>query len=114
MSYEEKIRWGTGVLKANRKSTYSKTLTYKVNGTPLNTTGYTGSVTITVNGKTAITLTTGVGGGMTISNAGVIVFALTRTQMGSISAGRHQIYIEMTTAAGTEDVPVFDGTFVVE
>lgn len=114
MTYEEKRRWGTGVLYAKQKASYSKTLTYKVNGTGLNTTGYTGSVAITVNGKTAITLTTAVGGGMTINTAGVIVFSLTRTQMGSLPLGRHGIYIEITPPAGTEDVPVFDGTFVVE
>lgn len=113
MAYEEKKKWATLTLRAKRQASYSKALTYKLNGTALNLTNYTATLTVTVNGKVAVTLTNG--NGLTLGGAaGTITIFFTKAQMASLPVGRHAIYLEVTNQAGTEDTPIFDGTFVVE
>lgn len=112
-SYQEKRRWATGSLYANRKASYNKALLYRVNGSAFNLTNYTATLTITVNGKVALTLTAG--SGLTLGgSAGTIGIFITKAQMAALPVGRHQLYLEITNQAGTEDTPIFDGTLVVE
>lgn len=113
---DEAARWVKRNIRVRRGSSYSKALRYSltVSGvkTPLNLTGYTATLVVKVNGRTALTLTNTAG--ITLGgSAGTIVFALTPTQTTALPAGRHPFTLEIASPAG-EEIPVWNAQLIAE
>lgn len=108
---EEPQSWATYNLRYKAGTSKTYLLRYKVNGNPVNLTGYTATFAVRVNGKNAVTFSTG--SGITLGGAaGTITIAISATALARVPKGKHSHYLELVSPTG-EQVPVMDGAFLV-
>jgi hypothetical protein len=83
-------------------TTYSQTLTWKIDGTAVNLTGYTARM----QARTDVTATTTIlsltqSAGLTLGGvAGTIIIALTATQTTALAAGNYVYDLELASSGG--------------
>jgi hypothetical protein len=85
-------------------ATFNLVLTWEVNGTPVNVTGYTARLQARVDieeTETVLSMTTDAGGGITLGGAaGTITLNRTATQTALLPAGGYVYDLELVSGAG--------------
>lgn len=87
---------------APQGATLSRVITWTINGTPVNLTGYTARMQVrptATASSTYLSLTTG--SGITLGGvAGTITLSATAAQMASCPAGQHRYDLELVSGSG--------------
>lgn len=107
---------GTCNLTVEQGATWSVTVTWEVDGSPVNLTNYSARMQVRTRHEasaTLVSLTSAVGGGLTLGGvAGTIGIALSATATAALPAGGHVYDLEMVSGAGVV-TRLLEGRFTV-
>lgn len=108
------INPGTYNITAYQGATYTLTLTWTVNDTPVNLTGYTAAMQVRQSPSATSTIfSLSNGSGITLGgSAGTIAIAISATDMANTLAGKYVYDLELNS--GSEITRLVQGTFTVQ
>ena len=89
---------------APQGQTLNRVLTWKIDGTPVNITGFSARMMVRPTASAAsiyLSLTSNTGGGLTLGGAlGTITVYATAAQMAAVPAGQHAYDLELVSGSG--------------
>jgi len=96
-------------------ATFRKSMVWKINGNPVNLTGYTARLQVRANRSfdPMLSLTSGTGGGITLTAAdGRVTISISAAATSGLHVGKHKYDLELVSAGG-EVTRLVKGMFTV-